>query len=35
MLDEMDGVDFEYEGEMPPELALEPGARAATTRSCA
>ena len=27
MLDEMDGVDFEYEGEMPPELALEPEAR--------
>ena len=27
MLDEMDGVDFEYEGEMPPELALEPAAR--------
>jgi malate dehydrogenase (oxaloacetate-decarboxylating)(NADP+) len=26
-LDEMDGVDFEYEGEMPPELALEPDAR--------
>ncbi|MDO9336017.1 MAG: NADP-dependent malic enzyme [Caulobacter sp.] len=28
MLDEMDGVDFEYEGEMPPELALEPERRA-------
>ncbi len=27
MLDEMDGIDFEYEGEMPPELALEPEAR--------
>ncbi|MDB5472347.1 MAG: NADP-dependent malic enzyme [Caulobacter sp.] len=27
MLDEMDGVDFEYEGEMPPELALEPELR--------
>ncbi|WP_309088177.1 NADP-dependent malic enzyme [Phenylobacterium sp.] len=27
MLDEMDGVDFEYEGEMPPELALEPERR--------
>ena len=27
MLDEMDGVDFEYEGEMPPELALDPAAR--------
>jgi malate dehydrogenase (oxaloacetate-decarboxylating)(NADP+) len=27
LLDEMDGVDFEYEGEMPPELALEPEAR--------
>jgi malate dehydrogenase (oxaloacetate-decarboxylating)(NADP+) len=27
MLDEHDGVDFEYEGEMPPELALEPEAR--------
>jgi malate dehydrogenase (oxaloacetate-decarboxylating)(NADP+) len=27
MLDEIDGVDFEYEGEMPPELALEPEAR--------
>ncbi len=26
MLDEM-GVDFEYEGEMPPELALEPERR--------
>ena len=24
MLDEMEGIDFEYEGEMPPELALEP-----------
>ena len=29
MLDEMDGVDFEYEGEMPPELALEPESRGA------
>ena len=28
MLDEMEGVDFEYEGEMPPELALEPERRA-------
>jgi malate dehydrogenase (oxaloacetate-decarboxylating)(NADP+) len=27
MLDEMEGVDFEYEGEMPPELALNPEAR--------
>ena len=27
LLDEIDGVDFEYEGEMPPELALEPAAR--------
>ena len=27
MLDGMEGVDFEYEGEMPPELALEPEAR--------
>jgi malate dehydrogenase (oxaloacetate-decarboxylating)(NADP+) len=27
ILDEIDGVDFEYEGEMPPELALEPEAR--------
>jgi malate dehydrogenase (oxaloacetate-decarboxylating)(NADP+) len=27
LLDEIDGVDFEYEGEMPPELALEPTAR--------
>jgi malate dehydrogenase (oxaloacetate-decarboxylating)(NADP+) len=27
MLDEMDGIDFEYEGEMPPELALEPERR--------
>ena len=24
MMDEMDGISFEYEGEMPPELALEP-----------
>jgi malate dehydrogenase (oxaloacetate-decarboxylating)(NADP+) len=23
MLDHMDGIDFEYEGEMPPELALD------------
>ena len=29
MLDEMDGVDFEYEGEMPPELALDPDSRGA------
>ncbi len=29
MLDEMEGIDFEYEGEMPPELALEPERRAA------
>jgi malate dehydrogenase (oxaloacetate-decarboxylating)(NADP+) len=28
MLDGMDDIDFEYEGEMPPELALEPEARA-------
>jgi len=27
MLDEMGDVGFEYEGEMPPELALEPGGR--------
>ncbi|HEY8573425.1 NADP-dependent malic enzyme [Phenylobacterium sp.] len=27
MLDEYDGLDFEYEGEMPPELALEPARR--------
>ena len=27
MLDELDGLDFEYEGEMPPSLALEPAAR--------
>ena len=27
MLDEMDGIDFEYEGEMTPELALMPEAR--------
>jgi malate dehydrogenase (oxaloacetate-decarboxylating)(NADP+) len=26
-LDEMEGLDFEYEGEMPPELALEPETR--------
>ena len=26
-LDEMEGIDFEYEGEMPPELALDPDAR--------
>ncbi|MBI1197225.1 MAG: NADP-dependent malic enzyme [Phenylobacterium sp.] len=29
MLDDMDGIDFEYEGEMPPELALEPERRGA------
>jgi malate dehydrogenase (oxaloacetate-decarboxylating)(NADP+) len=29
MLDEMEGIDFEYEGEMPPELALNPESRAA------
>ncbi|MEW5688458.1 MAG: NADP-dependent malic enzyme [Pseudomonadota bacterium] len=29
MLDEMDGIDFEYEGEMPPELALNPESRGA------
>ena len=29
MLDAKGDVDFEYEGEMPPELALDPGARAA------
>jgi malate dehydrogenase (oxaloacetate-decarboxylating)(NADP+) len=28
MLDDMDDVDFEYEGEMPPELALDPALRA-------
>jgi malate dehydrogenase (oxaloacetate-decarboxylating)(NADP+) len=28
MLDQMKGLDFEYEGEMPPELALLPEARA-------
>jgi malate dehydrogenase (oxaloacetate-decarboxylating)(NADP+) len=28
MLDEMEGVDFEYEGEMPPEVALDPEKRA-------
>jgi len=28
MLDEMDEVDFEYEGEMPPEVALDPQRRA-------
>jgi malate dehydrogenase (oxaloacetate-decarboxylating)(NADP+) len=27
MLDEMDDIDFEYEGEMPPELALDPERR--------
>jgi malate dehydrogenase (oxaloacetate-decarboxylating)(NADP+) len=27
MLDQMEGIDFEYEGEMPPELALMPEAR--------
>jgi malate dehydrogenase (oxaloacetate-decarboxylating)(NADP+) len=27
LLDAMDGVDFEYEGEMPPELALDPESR--------
>jgi len=27
MLDDMEGLDFEYEGEMPPELALIPEAR--------
>jgi len=27
MLDEMEGIDFEYEGEIPPELALEPESR--------
>jgi malate dehydrogenase (oxaloacetate-decarboxylating)(NADP+) len=29
MLDEMEGIDFEYEGEMPPDLALEPESRGA------
>ncbi|MFZ5721457.1 MAG: NADP-dependent malic enzyme [Pseudomonadota bacterium] len=29
MLDEMEGIDFEYEGEMPPELALNPDSRGA------
>jgi malate dehydrogenase (oxaloacetate-decarboxylating)(NADP+) len=28
MLDQMEDVDFEYEGEMPPEIALEPEGRA-------
>jgi malate dehydrogenase (oxaloacetate-decarboxylating)(NADP+) len=28
MLDEMDGIEFEYEGEMPPEVALDPEKRA-------
>ena len=28
MLDELDGVDFEYEGEMPPEVALDAANRA-------
>ncbi|WP_414693908.1 NADP-dependent malic enzyme [Phenylobacterium sp.] len=28
MLDQMDDIDFEYEGEMPPEIALEPEGRA-------
>jgi malate dehydrogenase (oxaloacetate-decarboxylating)(NADP+) len=27
ILDDMDGIDFEYEGEMPPQLALEPERR--------
>ena len=27
ILDDMEGLDFEYEGEMPPELALEPSKR--------
>jgi malate dehydrogenase (oxaloacetate-decarboxylating)(NADP+) len=27
LLDQMDDIDFEYEGEMPPELALEPEGR--------
>jgi len=27
MLDEMEDIDFEYEGEMPPELALDPEKR--------
>jgi malate dehydrogenase (oxaloacetate-decarboxylating)(NADP+) len=27
LLDERDDVDFEYEGEMPPELALDPASR--------
>ena len=29
MLDEMEGLDFEYEGEMPPDLALDPEPREA------
>jgi malate dehydrogenase (oxaloacetate-decarboxylating)(NADP+) len=29
MLDDMEGIDFEYEGEMPPELALDPESRGA------
>ena len=28
MLDDMDDIDFEYEGEMPPEVALDPERRA-------
>jgi malate dehydrogenase (oxaloacetate-decarboxylating)(NADP+) len=28
LMDEMDGIDFEYEGEMPPDLALDPDKRA-------
>ncbi len=28
MLDDMDDIDFEYEGEMPPEVALDPAMRA-------
>ena len=28
-------IDFEYEGEMPPELALDPRSTRATIRSCA
>ena len=35
MLDARGDVDFEYEGEMPPELALDPERRAQLSRSCA
>ena len=35
MLDERGDVDFEYEGEMPPDLALDPEAAGQLSRSCA